>query len=181
MIKKKIKQKHTIFIYCEGQTDHSFIQYLINIFSNFEEKNIESKKGQGGGPSIMIRKTAREPGEYDERYIFLDVDQRENKDKKKCEDDARRQGIELIWSDPCLEGLLLQILNGHPQMSDSQKYKKYFKEEYNSNKRQYDSEMFERLFPKEKLVSKKEKIPTLKELIEIVNNIGDQKTHGKGI
>ncbi len=169
MVKKR-KQKHTIFIYCEGKDDRLFIQHLKRAFASLK-KSIESKKGGGGGPSWMIQKTTREPGEYDEKYIFLDLDQ--GKDKEKHESDANKQNITLIWSTPCLEGLFLQILNGHPQMSDSQKYKNHFKKEYNSNKRQYDPTMFERLFPKEKLVSKKAKIPTLNQLIQIINSIGD--------
>ena len=172
MVKKR-KQKHTILIYCEGKADHLFIQYLKDIFAS-SKKNIKPKKGNGGDCFPMIQKTTREPGEYDERYIFLDLDQ--NKDKKKYEDTAKEKNITLIWSDPCLEGLFLQILNGYPQMSDSQKHKSHFKNEYNSGKGQYDPIMFERLFPKEKLVSKKLEVPTLNQLIQIINNIGDQNS-----
>ena len=131
-------------------------------------------EGQGGGPSRMIGKTARNPAEYDEKYIFLDLDKGAN--KKKCEEMAKKHYIKLIWSDPCLEGLFFQILNGHSQMSDSQKCKSLFRKKHNSDQRNYDLAKLKKLFPKEKLVSKKEKIATLKKLIEIINNVGDEKS-----
>ena len=166
------KQKRVILVYCEGLHDHLFVQYLEQIFSNFG-KRITLKKGQGGGLSWMIGKTARHSAEYDEKYVFLDLDT--DKNKAECEDIAQKQNITLIWSDPCLEGLFLQILNGHSQMPDSQKCKSEFRNKYNAGQRKYDSIKWEKLFPKEKLVAKKEKVETLKKLIEIVNNIGGQK------
>ena len=172
MAKKQRKQKHTILIYCEGKHEYLFVGYLKKTFVN-SEKYIELVEGQGGAPSRMIGKTARNPAEYDKRYVLLDLDQRKNEDKKQHEETAKNQGITLIWSDPCLEGLFLQILNGHSQMPDSKKYKNYFRKNYNSGQRKYDSINWKDLFPKEKLVSKKEEIGTLKQLIEIINNIGD--------
>ena len=171
MTKKQRKQKHTILIYCEGKHDCLFVGYLKKTFVN-SEKYIELIEGQGGGPSRMIGKTARNPAEYDKKYIFLDSDQGEN--KKKYEETAQEQNVTLIWSNPCLEGLFLRILNGHSQISDSQECKSQFKNKYNSGQRKYDSINWEELFPKEKLVSKKEKVSTLRELIEIMNNVGDR-------
>ena len=167
------RQKRTIFIYCEGKTDYLFIQYLKIVFSS-SSKRIKPKKRNGGGPSSMIRKIANNSAEeYDEKYIFLDLDQ--DKNKEQCENDAKQKDITLIWSDPCLEGLFLQILNNNSQMPNSKKYKSYFKNKYNSGQDKYDLVKLKELFPKDKLISKKEKISTLSQLIEIINNIGDQK------
>ena len=170
MANKKRKQ-YTILIYCEGENDYSFVQHLRSTFDS-PNKRIKPKKGEGGGPPSMIQKAAKDPAKYREKYILLDLDK--DKNKEECEEMAKKHYIKLIWSDPCLEGLFLQILNGHSQMSDSQKCKSLFRKKHNSDQRNYDLAKLEKLFPKEKLVSKKEKIETLKRLIEIINNVGDR-------
>ena len=171
---KKKRKKHTILIYCEGKYDYLFVQYLKGIFSS-SSKRIKLKKGSGRGERLdwIIRKVAGGFAKYREKYIFLDLDQGKGKEKQKHEETAQKQSIILIWSDPCLEGLFLQILNGNSQMPDSQKCKNRFKNKYNSGQDRYDLVKLKKLFPKDKLISKKEEISTLHQLIEIINNVGD--------
>ena len=161
---RRNKLRHTILIYCEGQRDCDFVKHLKSIFC--KNKTIKVQPGQGGGPSIIIQNAVKynHAVEYKEKYIFLDSDGLSEDDKKQKEKEAKKQDIILIWSPICLENLWLQILNGHPKMNNSQECKKYFNEHYKGRKLQ-----FMRLFSKEKLSKKKDTLPTLKKLIEMIS------------
>lgn len=164
MKQKSRKVRHTILIYCEGEQDSLFVQHLKRLFLG-KNKRIKIRSGHGGGMDSMIAKATRQPGEYDEKYIFLDEDQQI--DKKEFKSKAKSKDITLIFSPLCLENLFLQILNGHPQMLNSKKCKSFFQEKYSYKK--YSRGMMEKLFPKKLLNDRKKGIPALKTLIQIIS------------
>ena len=83
--------------------------------------------------------------------------------------EANKIGVVIIEHTPCLEKMLLPIVNGkHPASADSEEYKKEFESKYIERKKRGDSREYERVFPKELLDSKRKSTPELDALIQIM-------------
>ena len=113
---KKARQiRHTIFIYCEGKTDHLFVQHLRNLYLTRGTKKVTLKEGSGGSLFTFISETVKnaQVRDFNEKYIVLDADvEKERKLKKGQKEELERNKINLIWQTPCLEGVFLRILKG---------------------------------------------------------------------
>ena len=120
----------------------------------------------------MINKVKNDSADYDSKYILLDTNSKSKPEIQELEKKAKKYNIELIWSVPCLEGLLLKMLKKgfRENNADSKKCKSIFKNEYNNKKENWGIQLLEKLFPKETIEIKKNKIPVLEKLIHIIED-----------
>jgi hypothetical protein len=104
------KQRKTLLAMGEGKTDAAFLAHLRRLYcTDGRGVNVTIRNANGKGPGNVIATAigALRITSYDKKLCLLDTDLDWTTENKK---DAKRKKIELIGSTPCLEGLLLLIL-----------------------------------------------------------------------
>ncbi|MCD4694225.1 hypothetical protein K8R62_02600, partial [bacterium] len=133
----KIKRRHankTLLIFGEGMNEQMFLKHLKKLYCCDTNVAITVKKGRGGNSANIVIDASRVPGGFDRRVVVLDNDKPKG-EIEKARSIAKSKGIELIENTPCLEHLLLSILDSSKASDNSSKCKKIFESEY-INKRQ---------------------------------------------
>ncbi|MAA72665.1 MAG: hypothetical protein CMI29_06965 [Opitutae bacterium] len=164
MGKKKRPLKETLIIVGEGQAEVAFINHVKSLYGVGNPK-VKAKSAGGKGPSNVIGDaigTLNCSG-CDRVVSLLDTDIEWPKVKVK---EAKKREIILIGSDPCLEGLLLRILEKRvpPQSIDC-------KREMHPllDGRETDKKSYAQLFSRVTLDSVRDKIEELDLLIKIIS------------
>lgn len=158
---KKRVIKKTILIVGEGYCEKAFLQHLKSIFST-GKASIKIVTAAGKGPSNIINhaiSTKKHDG-YDTAFVLLDTDIPWSPSIIR---EARKHQVKLIASRPCLEGLLLDILQIQKPESSSKCKEKMHKK---LRKDPTDKDSYT-IFNKEILILAKNRINELNELIEI--------------
>lgn len=110
MVKKIRHQRKTLLVMGEGDCEAAFLQHLRNIYcSNGEGVAVTIRNAQGGGPVSIVTQVIRHIrlASYDKKIALLDTDLTWSDELKKI---AKNNDILMIGSNPCLEGLLLNVL-----------------------------------------------------------------------
>lgn len=147
--KKTRKVRQTALVYCEGAHDLAFIRHVVNTYAQAGKTNvrIRTKQGKGGSPDSLIVEAVNVLGSFDRRLAKMDRD-RSADEIRKAEKLSTKHDIVIVWSKPCIEALLLSILDG----KDYSGYKsKTCKRLFESNgilaNKRTDSRAYEKLFP----------------------------------
>jgi hypothetical protein len=161
-VRKKIRRAQaTVLIVGEGDTDVAFIKHLKRLYNvRGCGVSVTVRNAHGHGPENVIDVTRRQIGDYDRRAALLDTDMEWTAQVKET---AKSKRIEMLPSDPCLEGLLLKIQEKSvPYRSDL--CKKTFVHDDLKSRTWYQNR-----FPQELLEERRAKIPTLGRLIELLS------------
>ena len=113
MSRKTHRVRQTLLVVGEGDCEEAFLKHLRTLYcSGGVGVAVTICNAHGKGPENVIEHTARKARiySYDQRLAFLDTDIAWTDKLKK---DARKSKIEMIGSTPCLEGMLLSILERH--------------------------------------------------------------------
>jgi hypothetical protein len=122
--KQVIPQRRRIFLGCEGESERSYGALLANF--------VEERHGRiyldtvllqpGGGDPLalvelairLMRKRVQQSGGYAAKAMLLDADVRGRSPDRdgRALALAAKEGIRLIWQEPCHEALLLRHLDG---------------------------------------------------------------------
>lgn len=167
MIKKVSKKlgrhaKKTVLIMGEGFSEVAFLEHLKSLYvERGSGTSVKIGNARGKGPENVLENTRRQSinGAYDEVVALMDTDIVWS-DALKVK--ARKNKIQLLPSEPCLEGLLLQILN-EPVKVSSANLKKIMHPKLSGNST--DRASYEKLFDKAILEKRRAEIPTLNLLI----------------
>jgi hypothetical protein len=167
--KKRRAAKKTILIYGEGQSDECFLKLLRKLFAQNSGAALTVKKGNGGIPKAIVEAALKYAGDFDRRIVVIDND-KSKKEMTSARNLAKEYNVDLIENTPCLEGLLLSILEikTNYKSKTSAWCKREFEKKYVSKKQRADIHHYEQLFSKEKLENKKNTIPELKKLITLM-------------
>jgi hypothetical protein len=116
---RQIAQRKTLLAVGEGKSEVAFLKHLKSVYcSKGAGVAVSIRNANGKGPSNVIGTAlgAIRIASYDKKLCLLDTDLEWSHQNKS---DAKRKKIELIGSAPCLEGLLLRILQrAVPSLSD---------------------------------------------------------------
>lgn len=171
-ILKPQKAKFTILAFGEGQTEKAFLKYLGSIYI-LRESGISITYDYAGGkdPEYMIDRVIRKKkcGDYFRTFILMDSD-KEILDKTKVK--ASKNKILIVCSNPCIEGLFLDILEGKLNQTsrNSKQCKKEFEGKYLNNNDKMEERKYEKIFNLEKLELARKKVATVDDLIKIFKN-----------
>lgn len=165
--KKKRRAKKTLLIFGEGFSEEIFLKHLRKLYSHDSGVAITIKKGKGGNARNIIIDANKIPGDFDRKVIVLDND-KPKIEMVKAREEAKNKNIELLENTPCLEYLLLSVLNERFGKKESNWCKYEFESKYISKKRRSEPSEYDKLFPKKLLDSKKFTIPELHKLISIM-------------
>lgn len=149
----------------EGKAEKAFLLYLRSIYS-INTLKVTIKAAGGKGPSNVIGDAIAisKIGDYDEISVLLDTDIEWPAHKIK---EAKERGIELVASTPCLEGLLLDILNQKTRYKcKSDECKKLLHGQLTGKETEKDS--YHKLFTKEVLDNARGRVKSLDTLIKLL-------------
>jgi hypothetical protein len=164
--------RRTALIYCEGAHDLAFIRHLIKMYNVAGKTNIRirAKQGDGGAHDVLVIEANNVLGGFDRRAVKLDRD-RTHDEVKKAERISKKLNIELIWSVPCIEALLLGILeNKNFSGYKSKTCKKRFEKQYVASDKRTDSRAYEGLFSLEIIEDARKRLPELDTLIRFITS-----------
>jgi len=166
MAKKKIlsrKLKQTLVFIGEGETEKAFLQHIkaLNFGGSLK---ITVKSAGGKGPSNVIGDGigTKDNSGCDYVAVLLDTDITWPKTKVK---QAQAKKIKLIGATPCIEGLMLDILDQkHPTPSDNDSCKAKMHPQLSG--KPTDKSSYESLFTKQVLTQAASKVTELDEIIK---------------
>lgn len=166
--KKKRRQARTLILFFgEGFGEEMFLKHLRKIYSFNSGVAVTVRKGKGGCPENIVIDTIKVPGAFNKKIVLLDNDKPES-EMIKARQTAKEYKIEMIENTPCLEFLLLSILDGKPKEKTSERCKKEFESKYMEKQKRSEASKYEELFPKRLLDSKRAEIEELDRLISIM-------------
>lgn len=162
--KKPCAAKKTLLIYGEGLDEKKFVEHLRGIYAKDSGVKVSIRRGKGGSPKDIIIQAAKEFGEFDKRVVVVDTD-RGAQEVSDAREEAQGKNIELIENSPCLEALLLSILDNGKSFSS--KTSKWCKKEFQSK---YGSSNWGNIFTKKLLDERRKNIEKLNKLIGLISN-----------
>ncbi len=126
------------------------------------------KKGRGGSTFGLVEDAARLEG-FDRRLVKLDND-RNPKEMAKAKAIAEKRGITLAITTPCLEGLLLAILQIGKDFSSwsSERCKREFETKYIPKDKRTTPEAYPRHLTKAKIDAARAQLQELNELLSFI-------------
>lgn len=151
----------------EGFNEEMFLKHLRALYSYESNVAITVKKGKGGDAQNIIIDADKILGSYDRKIVVLDND-KSKVEMLKARKEAQDRNIELIENTPCLESLLLSILEKKPSGKTSAWCKSEFEEKYLDQKKRGEPNEYIKLFPKKLLEARRLKIIELNKLILIM-------------
>lgn len=161
--KRKIVKK-TVIIVGEGLTEKAFLEYLRQFYIKRNSGiSVKIQAATGGSPESILKyiNGIIEQFDYDSKAILMDTDKEWSLLLRKK---AQQKKIKLIGSQPCIEGLILEILEHNvPYESKSCKDAccKLFRGKL-TNKETYQEQLsFERIEQKRQGISTLNEILTL--------------------
>lgn len=171
--KKQRSAKLTCLIYGEGQAEEVFLKYLRGLYAKDSGIAITIKRGKGGTADGIVLSAIRHIGAYDKKCVVLDGD------KPKTEMERMRKlaadhGIRLIENTPCLESLLLAILEPNENLSGktSTWCKSRFEKNFIEKKQRTELHRYEKLFPKSVLNTARKRVGSLNKIILVLEGEG---------
>lgn len=167
---KRRQAKQSILVYVEGLHEENFLKHLRSLFTRESGKNIKIVRGSGGSADTLISHVIREIGDYDKRMIIFDNDkprvEMDNARKK-----AKKNNITIIENTPCLEALLLTILNPGIEYNrkSSSWCKKTFQQDYIDYRSRPDNQTYLKIFPKKLLEDRRVDIIILDKILRLIS------------
>lgn len=103
--------RHTVLLVGEGKTEWALLRHIRSLYiSRGRGVSVKILNAHGGGPDQVVDYAIRqrENAAYNHVAVLLDTDLEMSAAAQKR---ARLKKIQIIGSTPCIEGLLLKILN----------------------------------------------------------------------
>ena len=144
------RTKTTILIVGEGPTEKAFIQYLKEMYITREmDIAVKVECGSGGSPRSVVEKAVRLKGSraYDKCFVLIDADLPFDPDGELERRMRKKPHIEMLKTTPCIEGLLLAILDlgFSQQATTSIESKRIFKSNYLPEEKKTDKCSYEKI------------------------------------
>lgn len=167
--KKRRSASKTILVYGEGLAEEVFLKHLRGIYSYNQNIAVTVKRGRGGTADGIVMQAHRAQGAFNQRVVVLDND-KSKREMEKARVLGEEKNINLFENTPCLESLLLSVLNKGKSFSGrtSSWCKREFESKYIEDKRRGEFDCYEKLLPKKLLDEVRNKIHELDELIDLI-------------
>jgi hypothetical protein len=160
--------RSTLLLVGEGKTEKVFLKYLCSLYCNNGEGVAATiKQARGKGPENVIGKTARyaQNNGYDRHVALLDKDIPWSEKIVKF---ARQKRIDLVESNPCIEGLFLSIMN--KSVPDSPQKCKAAIINFFPSLKPLERESYAQYFSKTVLEEARKRIPELDRLLQYLED-----------
>lgn len=157
----------TQLVFGEGYEDKTFLKHLRSLYAQGTNLYSQVDSGNGGTPIDVARLAIRRSNACP-IIIIVDGDKSKNEYTDLDKLVKQHKNIKTVIISPCMEALLLAIVNNGvwPKLS-STKCKREFEKNYISSKRRRDITAYAKLFPKQLLDKQRAIIGQLGEVISI--------------
>jgi len=162
----------TVIAVGEGETEGAFLSYVKSLYCvRGSGVQIKIDWTYGGSPKDIIEEAVRlkQSADYNKAFLLIDTDVPWPPDAIAL---AQKESLELIPSKPCVEGLLLSILNPDRDWTRQtvkdckQEFHKFIAEEHKTDVRKYAL-----IFSKELLESSKSRLPEISKIIALLTEL----------
>lgn len=170
--KKRRAASKTLLMYGEGLGEEMFLKYLRALYARDSGVAITIRNGKGGNAVNIIIDASNAPGGFNKRIVVLDND-KGDEEMRRARQEAMNRGIELIENTPCLEAVLLAVLNEGKNYSDKQSAwcKQQFQLGYLDKKKRAELNEYGKIFPKTLLDKQRAGVRELRMLISTMEKI----------
>ncbi|KKR12278.1 MAG: hypothetical protein UT41_C0002G0052 [Candidatus Wolfebacteria bacterium GW2011_GWC2_39_22] len=165
--RKNRQANKTLLIFGEGLGEEVFLKHLRGLYAQKKNVRITIKAGKGGSADRIVIDASKERADYDERIVVLDND-KASSEMGRARKEAKERGIRLLENTPCLEAVLLAILDKRPSNKDSIWCKHEFEANYLEKKKRGDMDEYKKLFKKELLEEKRFRVAELGKFISVM-------------
>ncbi len=169
-LKQKRRSAHrTLLVFGEGLCEEVFLKHLKKLYSYNSNVAITVRRGKGGTPADVVIDSDKIPGDYETRVVVVDND-KSQQEMESARKEAKRRKITLIENTPCIEALLLSVLDNGKDFSGktSDWCKREFESKYIEKKKRSEPEQYEKLFIKMLLDSGRSKVGVLDTMINLM-------------
>lgn len=157
----------TALIYCEGAEDLAFVRHVKKLYSSGSRSrtHFTATKGSGGAQDKIVSDASKYPGDFDRKLVIADKD-RGKEEAAKAEAIASRKKIIIAWNVPCMEAVLLTILDKKSYLRHkSSTCKRLFEVTYIQRNKRTENSAYERIYTKDILEEARTRLPELEFLI----------------
>lgn len=170
-VKQKIRS--TASIYGEGGHEQVFLKYLVRVYAgNQMRTKFTVRSGGGGSLDSVAEKMVKNKAGFDRLLMLGDKDRTEGDPDElvKARNICRSLDARLELASPCLDGLLLSILEPKLKLSglDSKKCKARFENEYMSAKQRMKPDAYVGIFSREVLEEARTRLKNLDRIIRFI-------------
>jgi hypothetical protein len=163
--------KRTLLVQTEGREDKAWCFLLKHHFADSDLTSITIDPGSGGSPVEVVRAAITKKrllhDTYDHVVAIVDGDRPEELDDARLL--ARRNNIELVVVAPCMEALLLNVLEPESAWySTDSGHKSHFERNYIRSDRRTQHVHYFKVFSPEVISVAAQSDPTLARLIELM-------------
>lgn len=167
--KKQRFAKKTILVFGEGLGEEMFLRHLKSLYARDTGVQVKICRGKGGSADRIVIDADKLLGAFDKRVVVFDCD-KVKAEMEKARKEAEIRGIILLEHKPCLESVLLAILNDGKMVGvkNSDWCKKEFESKYLEKKKRSELKEYEKLFPKSLLDRQRKKIVELGRMVATI-------------
>jgi hypothetical protein len=164
--KKRRVANRTLLVYGEGMCEEMFLRHIKGLYSYNTNIAVTIRKGKGGTAVDVVIDADKVPGDFEKRVVVLDNDKKAE-EMHQARKEAKNRGMILIENTPCIEALLLSILESSIEFSTKTSLwcKKEFESKYVDKKKRGDKEEYDKYFSKKVLDSRRLDIRELNAII----------------
>lgn len=163
----------TALIYCEGAEDLAFVRHLVALYGESRglKKKFRVRQNGGGSADSIVLGATKSNGAFDLRLVVLDSDRADVNpvEREAAEVTARQHSIGLIWNTPCLESMLLGVLENNDH-SNTANGKSVFERKYMKPEDRTDSRSYSAILTLEQYENARARIPSLDLLIRFITD-----------
>lgn len=164
--KKRRAASRTLLVFGEGLCEELFLKHIKQVYSYNANVAVTVRKGKGGTAVDVVIDSDKIPGDFEKKVVVLDNDKGDS-EMLKARTEAKKRRILLIENTPCIEALLLSILESGKDFSSktSAWCKKEFESKYIEKKKRSEVEEYQKHFPKNVLDKQRTTVEGLDRLI----------------
>lgn len=161
------RTRKTRLIYCEGAHDKAFLDCVKSVYKR-DVCNVDIRRGTGGNQVHLAEEAVKRGRSYDAQYLKIDGD-RDSGEMADTEEFASKNHLVILKTTPCTERLLINIVEPNKRIASwgSARLKNYFEANYIPRNKRADSRAYKAVLTKKLLDEARERLPELKELIDI--------------
>lgn len=167
--KKRRSANKTLLVYGEGLAEEMFLKYLRGLYAHNSNSAVKILNGKGGNAVNIVIDADNTPGAFDRKIVVLDNDKTSG-EMTQARDEAKKRNIELLENSPCLEAMLLSVLNNGASYAnkDSSWCKGEFESKHLDKKKRTEPNEYIKIFPKTLLDAQRSKVSELNNLISLM-------------
>lgn len=165
--KRKRGVVSTLLLVSEGETEAAFLKFLKGTFvSRGSGIAVTVRNARGGSPESVIAFAKKQLNgrAFNRCLIVMDTDRPWPQPPPAR---IQRVPIEYVKVEPCIEGLLLQIIDpdDYQRSWDTEACKREFENRYLDSKRKLDHRNFDRILSRDFLLSRQCHVPALDAIV----------------